>query len=164
MVVCGRSWSERWWYGRGSAWHCRAWGRVVITCLVDTRASLRFSTSSSLSVSWTSRFLHTCLLIALSLLQHTLWGPTMALWGPILPLWVVVAPVCVLIEPVWVPVMQVLYTWWGWCTSVRSSLCHQPRLHCSTDKNYIWRPSLLCCRSDSMEQSAWVCQISQGSF
>jgi len=24
----------------------------------------------------------------------------------------------------------------------------------------LWRPSLLCCRFDSMEQSAWVCQIS----
>jgi len=27
-----------------------------------------------------------------------------------------------------------------------SSLCQQPRLHCYMDKNYIWRPSLLCCR------------------
>jgi len=45
-----------------------------------------------------------------------------------------------------------------------SSLCQQPRLHCSMDKNWVWRPSLLCCRSDSMEQSAWVCQISRDVF
>jgi len=44
-----------------------------------------------------------------------------------------------------------------------SSLCQQPRLHCSTDKK-IWTPSLLCCRSDSTEQSAWVCQISRDCF
>ena len=32
-----------------------------------------------------------------------------------------------------------------------SSFCQQPRLHCSRDKNQVWRPSLLCCWSDSME-------------